>query len=32
MTVVLGIIFVVAAAFAWRVYQVIRDGNDSSDD
>ena len=30
MTVVLGIILVVVAAFAWRVYQVISD--DSSDD
>lgn len=25
MTIVLGIILLVAAAFAWRVYQVVRD-------
>lgn len=30
MTVVFGIILIVAAAFAWRLYQVIRD--DSRDD
>ncbi len=30
MTVVLGIVFVVAAAFAWRLYQVITD--ESPDD
>lgn len=30
MTVVLGIILLVAAAFAWRLYEVIRD--DSADD
>lgn len=25
MTIVLGIVLLVAAAFAWRVYQVVRD-------